>query len=203
MSPEEGRGELIGSVSILTPPLGIGRTAQSLQPTQPSLPEEYIATHNWQIPESQNIPRRNQRIFFNRDEWRRFCENSRSREHFRIRREDRRNRRGRVDLWMTSRSSDRFRRYSCDKNGQLERRTEYGTGGMHEVKYRRSQSYEQFPDRSRDSRHCRDSRDGRASKVGDRNSEKSREDTGSPLKFLEHHPRRVVLMVRRNVNLHP
>ena len=104
---------------------------------------------------------------------------------------------------MISRSPDRFKRYSCDKYGELYRRTEYGTGGMHEVKYRQSQSYEMFPDRSRGSRHRGDSRDRRASKVGDRNSEKSREDTGSPLKFLEHHPRRVVLMVRRNINHNP
>ena len=47
VSPEDGRGELIGSVGILTLPLGIGITAQTPQTTQPSLHEEYIPTHNW------------------------------------------------------------------------------------------------------------------------------------------------------------
>ena len=63
VSLEEERGELIGSVSILTPPLGIGRTAQFPQPTLHSLSEEYIPTHIWLIPESPNTLRRNQRIY--------------------------------------------------------------------------------------------------------------------------------------------
>ena len=47
VSPEEGRGELIESVGILTPPLGIGRTAHTPQPTQPNPSEENIPIRNW------------------------------------------------------------------------------------------------------------------------------------------------------------
>ena len=63
------------------------------------------------------------------------------------------------------------------KNGQLDRRTEYGTGGRHEMKSRKQfQSSKTSADRSRVSRNSRDPRDGGTSKDGDRESPKR----GSP-----------------------